>query len=189
MEKDRIKWNERYAGAGFFIGPHPSRFLAENIAYIASICPGRKALDVACGEGRNSIFLARHGFSVTGLDIAEEGLTKAKRWGAREGLDIDFRRVDLENYEFDETYDLIVNFNFLLRDLIPKMVAALNPRGVIVFETVLDTPSLEGTHTKAFLLQPGELVGIFAHFPGTISCAGEFPEGPAPTARLIYRHR
>jgi tellurite methyltransferase len=80
MTDDRDKWNDRYAGAGFYLGPDPSRFLAENIALIKDLAPGKKALDIACGEGRNSIFLARHGFAVTGLYISEEGLTKAENW-------------------------------------------------------------------------------------------------------------
>jgi 2-polyprenyl-3-methyl-5-hydroxy-6-metoxy-1,4-benzoquinol methylase len=187
MEKDRLKWNERYAGEGFFIGRNPSAYLENYISLIESIVPGKKALDIACGEGRNSIFLARHGFEVTGLDIAEQGLAKAERWAAREGLGVTFRQVDLENFQFAETYDLIINFNFLLRDLIPRMVAALNPGGVIVFETILDTPELIGSHQKAFLLQPGELAGIFAHFPGKVMCAEECSDGPASTARLIFQ--
>lgn len=187
MEKDRIKWNGRYAGDRFFIGPHPSRFLEERIAFIEPLLPGRKALDIASGEGRNSIFLARRGFSVTGIDISEEGLGKARRWAAAEGLEINFRQGDLEGYEFDETYDLILNFNFLLRDLIPKMVAALNPGGVIVFDTVLDTPNLVGHHKKEFLLQPGELAALFQHFPGKALYCEEFPEGPVSTAKLIFR--
>jgi 2-polyprenyl-3-methyl-5-hydroxy-6-metoxy-1,4-benzoquinol methylase len=187
MENDRIKWNERYTGEGFFIGPHPSRYLADYISLIESLVPGKKALDIACGEGRNSIFLARRGFAVTGLDIAEQGLVKAEQWAAREGLRVIFRQADLENFEFAETYDLIINFNFLLRDLIPKMVAALNPGGVIVFETILDSPTLVGFHKKAFLLQPGELAGIFGRFPGKAMHAEECTDGPSPAARLIFQ--
>lgn len=187
MESDRIKWNERYAGEGFSNGPYPSRYLAEHISLIESLVAGRKAIDIACGEGRNSIFLARRGFNVTGLDIAEQGLVKAKRWAAEEGVDVDFRQVDLENFGFTETYDLIVNVNFLLRDLIPRMVAALNPSGVIMFESILDSPDLVGFHQKAFLLQRGELAGLFRRFPGRIMHAEECPDGPSPTARLIFQ--
>lgn len=187
MEKDRIKWNDRYAGEGFFLGPKPSRFLEERIESIESLIPGGKAFDIACGEGRNSIFLARRGFDVTGIDISEEGLAKASRWARAEGVDIRFIRADLEGYEFGEKYDLILNFNFLLCDLIPKMVAALNPGGVIFFDTILDTPTLVGHHNKAFLLQPGELEDIFAGFPGKILYCEEFPGGPNPTAKLIFQ--
>ncbi len=187
MKDDSTRWNERYAQAGLYHGTAPSAFLAERIGVLAALTPGRRALDLACGEGRNSIFLARHGYAVTGLDISAAGLAKAARRAAAEGLAITFCRVDLEGYEFDACWDLIINFNFLLRDLIPKMVAALNPHGVIVFDTILDTPALAGAHNPAFLLQPGELQAIFGRFPGAILFAEECSEGPAPTARLIFQ--
>jgi len=186
MTDNREKWNERFAGAGFYLGPDPSRFLAGNMARISPLLPGKKALDIACGEGRNSIFLARNGFDVTGLDISEEGVAKADRWAKAEGLAVAFRCIDLETFEFTEFYDLIINFNFLLRGLVPKMVDALNPGGVIVFDTILDAPTLEGIHNRAFLLQPGELRTIFAGFAGEIILYEELPFGPSPSARLIF---
>jgi tellurite methyltransferase len=187
VEQDRVKWNGRYAGEGFFLGQDPSPFLVERISLIESLAPGRRALDIACGEGRNSIFLARHGFAVTGLDISGEGIAKGARRVADEGLTVDLRQVDLQEYHFAESWDLIINFNFLLRDLIPEMVASLNPGGVIVFDTILDSPLLVGHHNKAFLLQPGELAALFARFPGRIVHADERHEGPSPTARLIFQ--
>ncbi len=187
MEDDRGKWNARYKGPGFYLGPEPSAFLADNIDLIEALTGGKKALDLACGEGRNSIFLARHGFAVTGLDISEEGIAKARRWAKSAGLAVTFLCMDLEGFEFAERYDLIINFNFLMRDLVPKMVVALNPGGVIVFDTILDTPSLEGHHNKTYLLQVGELRKIFSTFAGRIIHDEEFPSGPLPTARLIFQ--
>ncbi len=161
--------------------------MAERIDWVESLVPGRKALDIACGEGRNSIFLARRGFAVTGIDISEEGLAKAARWATKEGLEIAFLRADLEEYEFTESYGLILNFNFLLRDLVPKMVAALSPGGVMLFDTILDSPALPGVHRKEFLLQPGELAALFADFPGTFLHYEERPLDVSPTAKLIFR--
>jgi len=187
VEQVRTKWNARYAAESLLLGPHPSSFLAERIDWIDALVPGRKALDIACGEGRNSIFLARRGFAVTGIDISEEGLAKAARWATEEGLAIDFLRAELEGYGFTESYDLILNFNFLLRDLIPKMVDALTPGGIILFDTILDSPAVPGVHRKEFLLQPGELAAIFAHFPGTVLHYEERPMDVSPTAKLIFR--
>jgi len=187
VEQDRTKWNARYAAESLLLGPHPSSFLAERIDWVESLVPGRKALDIACGEGRNSIFLARRGFTVTGIDISEEGLAKAARWAIEEGLEISFLRADLEGYVFTGNYNLILNFNFLLRDLIPKMVDALTPGGIILFDTILDSPAVPGVHRKEFLLQPGELAAIFAHFPGTVLHYEERPMDVSPTAKLIFR--
>ncbi|HEX2769843.1 MAG TPA: class I SAM-dependent methyltransferase [Geobacteraceae bacterium] len=186
MKYDSDKWNDRYAGAGLYLGRGPSRFLAENITLVKGLAAGKKALDIACGEGRNSIFLARHGFDVTGLDISEEGLSKAEKWAEADGLAVTFHCIDLENFAFTESYDLIINFNFLLRSLVPMMVDFLNPGGVIVFDTILDSPTLEGFHNREYLLQPGELREIFSPFSGEILLYEELPFGPSPTARLIF---
>ena len=187
MEADRIKWNERYADDEYQMGLAPSRFLAERIGLLKTLCPGNRALDIACGEGRNSIFLARHGYQVTAVDISDRGIEKGRRRLASEGVTVDFRMDDLEGYEFTERYDLIVNINFLLRDLIPKGVTALNQGGVFLFETILDSPQLPGVHTKNYLLQPGELFRLFTREDGNILEHTEFPDDETPTARIIFQ--
>jgi tellurite methyltransferase len=187
VENDRIKWDDRYAGEGLAMGEAPSCFLKEQLALIVSCCPGRAALDLACGEGRNSIFLARHGFQVTGVDISPAGLAKGRARAAAESLVIDFRQADLETYRFTATYDLIININFLLRELIPPAVAALNPGGLFLFESILDSPNLLGHHTRRFLLQPGELRQLFNNFSGHILHYEELPDSDAPVARLIFQ--
>ncbi len=182
-----LKWDQRFREQECVLGTEPSRFLVDNMPLIKSLVPGIRALDIACGEGRNSIFLAEEGFRVTGIDISPAGLEKARRWMERRGLRIDFRQADLGKYVFEERYDLIINFNFLLRDLIPKSVAALAPKGVMVFDTLLDSPHVPTRHKKEHLLQPGELVRIFSAFSGEILLAEELPFDPMPTARLIFR--
>ena len=183
----RTKWNERFRSENFALGSNPSPYLLENIEFIKSLVPGKKALDIACGEGRNSIFLAKEGFDVTGLDISEVGLDKAVHWMKQERLLIDFHMEDMEAYEFSETFDLIINFNFLLRHLIPKSVAALNPGGVIVFDTILDSPYVPSPHKKEFLLQPEELYSIFSGFHGKIYFPEERLHDQNPTAKLIFQ--
>jgi 2-polyprenyl-3-methyl-5-hydroxy-6-metoxy-1,4-benzoquinol methylase len=185
--KDLLKWDGRFRTESCVLGVEPSLYLADTIDFIKSIVPGRRALDIACGEGRNSIFLAKHGFDVLGLDISEAGLEKARGWMEREGLNIDFRLVNMEDYVFTEKYDLIVNFNFLLRDLIPQAVAALRPQGVIVFDTLVDSPHVPNTHKKEFLLQPGELLRIFQRFDGEVFLPEERLHDQMPTAKLIFR--
>lgn len=181
-----LKWDKRFREEACVLGTEPSRYLADNMEFIKVMVPGMRALDIACGEGRNSIYLASQGFRVVGLDISEVGLEKAHAWMEREGLRIDFRRVNLEEYNFTEQYDLIINFNFLLRDLIPKAVDALSPGGVIVFDTLLDSPYVPTIHKKEHLLRPGELLGIFRQFPGEILLPEERLHDEMPTARLIF---
>jgi 2-polyprenyl-3-methyl-5-hydroxy-6-metoxy-1,4-benzoquinol methylase len=187
VQADRVKWNERYADDEYQMGLAPSLCLEERIGLITTLCPGRRALDIACGEGRNSIFLAHHGFLVTAVDISDRGIEKGRRRAASEGVTVDFRVVDLDGYEIAEPYDLIVNINFLLRDLVPKGAAALNQGGVYLFETILDSPKLPGIHTRSYLLQPGELSRIFTREAGKILEYAEFPEAETPTARILFQ--
>ena len=126
---------------------------------------------------------------MTGLDSSENGLEKARQWAEREGLPVDLRLADLENYNFTESFDLIINFNFLLRDLIPKMVAALNPGGVIVFDTLLAAPNAPVPHKKEYLLQSGELSRIFQGFAGEVLSYEERPLDASPTAKLIFQKK
>lgn len=189
VNEDKMRWNQRYLTEDCLLGEQPSRLLAEWIEKLKLLCPGRRALDVACGEGRNSIFLARHGFAVAGLDISPVGLAKARRWAARERLAAEFRLIDLEGYRFAETYDLILNCNFLLRELIPREVAALVPGGVLLFDTILAGANAPVPHRPEYLLQPGELCRLFTPFPGSILFCEEFPADPSPTAKLIFQKR
>ncbi len=184
-----LKWDERFRSEQCVLGTSPSSYLADNMDTIIALVPGRRALDIACGEGRNSIYLAKQGFQVVGLDISEAGLEKGREWMKRERVQIDFRLVNLETFEFTEQYDLIINCNFLLRNLIPKSVAALSPGGIIVFDTLLDSPYVPTTHKKEFLLRPGELVRIFQEFPGEILAPEERLHDQMPMAKLIFRKK
>lgn len=187
MEKDRLKWNERYGNDDYFFSLTPTRFLAQTLGRVLPLLSGRRALDIACGEGRHAIYLAGHGFEVDAVDIAERGLERGMARAAELGLQVNFVRADLDDYRLTDRYDLIIDFYFLLRPLIPEMVAALNPGGVIIMETILDTPALVGEHTSTFLLQPGELAQLFSGFGGEILQIEELPQQATPVARVIFR--
>ena len=187
MEADRIKWNSRFGSQDSFLGEHPSPFLSREIETIKNLAPGFDALDIACGEGRNSLFLAQHGFNTTGLDISDIGLAKGRKRAETNGLDVDFRRVDLDIYIFEGTYDLILNFNFLLRKLIPYEVAALHPGGLLLFDTIMASEQILQNHSAAYLLQPGELVQLFYTYDGEILFSEESNSGDMPTARLLFK--
>lgn len=189
METDRIKWNQRFASEDSYLGDRPSPFLAQEIERIKRLAPGTTALDIACGEGRNSIYLALQGFRVTALDISDVGIAKGKKRAEEVGAAVDFRRVDLDGYSITEKFDLIINFNFLLRPLISEEVRALTPGGLLVFDTILESPQLLAGHNPDYLLRHGELRRIFERFDGEILHAEEIVNGEMPTARLLFRNR
>ncbi|HEU0316947.1 MAG TPA: class I SAM-dependent methyltransferase [Solirubrobacteraceae bacterium] len=158
----REKWNRRYAAGGFTpFPPTPAPWLVENRALLPG---GGHALDLACGDGRNSRYLAERGFSVEALDVSDvavEALRAAARAG---GLDVRARVADLEAWQPPSAgYDVIVNLNYLQRDLFGPLAAALRPGGLIFFETFSEAhvTELGNQFDPRFLLAPNELLGAF----------------------------
>jgi tellurite methyltransferase len=186
MEADRLKWNQRFGSEDSFLGEHPSPFLAREIERINNLVPGVTALDIASGEGRNSVFLALHGFRVTALDISDVGIAKGIRRACEARVQVEFRQVDLDGYHINERYDLIINFNFLLRELIPEEVASLTPGGLLLFDTIMASPQLLASHNQDYLLGRGELRRIFESYDGEILFEEE-EQGEMPTSRLLFR--
>lgn len=79
-------------------------FIEKEIGYNKSI----KILDIGCGTGRHSIELAKRGYTVTGIDLSESLLSKAKKQAQREGLEIEFFHKDARDFNFKENYDLAI---------------------------------------------------------------------------------
>ncbi len=89
-------WNQRYSAAeGYLFGTAPNAWLARH----ANVWPaGQRVLCVADGEGRNSVWLAQQGLRVEAFDIAEVGLTKARRLAAERGVTVDFQLADVDGF-------------------------------------------------------------------------------------------
>jgi SAM-dependent methyltransferase len=100
----RDAWNTRYAGEELVWSLEPNRFVAEEAADLA---PGR-ALDVACGEGRNAIWLARQGWDVVAVDFSSVGLDKARRLAGAAGVSVDWREADVTGWDPPGEFDLVV---------------------------------------------------------------------------------
>lgn len=145
-------------------------------------------LDIACGEGRNALFLARRGYRVTAIDISDVGISKGERQARLEGLSIDFRIMDLDVEPLPEgPFHLILNMNYLKRELIPQEVSRLSPGGVLLFDTILLPPDGAPGHDSSFFLRPGEICTLFRGLGGEILFSEESPGDPMPTARLLFR--
>ena len=127
--------------------------------------PGR-ALDVACGKGRNAIYLAGRGFVVTAIDISAVALEKGWKQAEERSLSIDWQQADLEQLQFPAAdYDLIVNINYLQRSLIPQIKTALKTGGHVIVETYLiDQRSVGHPKKPDYLLAHNELLNYFRDF-------------------------
>jgi tellurite methyltransferase len=128
------------------------------------LSPGR-TLDVACGSGRNAIFLAEQGFAVTAIDLSPKGLALLDWEAARRGLAIATRQVDLETNPLLPAgpFDLVIDFFYLHRPLLPQLRTLLRPGGVMVLRTFSSAGTFPGgPDNPAFVLTPGELLAMFA---------------------------
>jgi tellurite methyltransferase len=132
MLQDRLKWNEKYQTASY--PNEPAAILKKYIA----LAVGRKALDIAAGNGRNALFLADQGFTVDAVDISDSGL----RLFAGQHPNIHPICADLDHFDIPANrYDLIINIKFLNRRLFPYIRQGLAPGGVLIFQTFLDSPA------------------------------------------------
>lgn len=102
---DSTGWDDRYSGSELVWTAEPNRFLVDEVADLA---PGR-ALDVACGEGRNAVWLATRGWQVTGVDFSAVGLDKARRLAENRGVVVDWVTADVTWHEPPASaFDLVV---------------------------------------------------------------------------------
>ena len=158
---DRVKWDERYRTGAFAERPHPSVLLEAWVNRLPNGC-GRssgRALDLACGAGRNSLFLARHGFEVTGIDVSSEGLKRAAASAEREGLDVTWMRHDLdEGLPVSGPFNVVCLFRYVNPALVRQLPDLLATDGILMVEEHLATDQpVAGPSNPAFCVQPGEL--------------------------------
>ncbi len=127
MLEDKQRWNKKYQENP--MPEHPSPLLEK---YLDHAHVGQ-ALDVACGTGRNTHFLAEKGFLVDAVDISDYALSQVKNNSIITKIE-----ADLDTYNITPNkYDLIVNTNFLNRRLVSQMKDALKSGGTLVFETFI----------------------------------------------------
>lgn len=156
----------------------PNRLLAEAVT---KVTPG-KALDVGMGQGRNAIFLAREGWDVTGFDVAEVGLQKAREQAAALGVRIGAVHASDDEFDFGlERWDLIVIVYALEKRSVHRVRDALKPGGLVVVEA-----GHRETSGAPFEYDTNELLDIFRGFRilKYEDTAGTYDWGPE-TIRLV----
>ena len=182
MQSDRKRWNEKFRVEKYTLGKEANPFLRRHIRLL----PKGKALDIAAGEGKNAVFLAQHGFDVEAVDISKIGLRKTRKLASAKGVKIKTLLADLDHYQIEKgRYDLITDFYFLDRRLIPGIKRGLKKGGKVVFETHLlgqQSPGLEGPKNPAYLLRPNELLKLFQGLRILFYREGIFREGGSKKA-------
>ena len=172
---DREKWDERYRLGAYEDRTHPSAWLER---WLSGVTVGR-ALDIPCGAGRNAIFLASRGFSVTGIDISAVALARAEATAQARGLSVDWMRRDLDTgHGITGTFELIVVIHYVDLDLIAKLTDLLTPGGHLVVELHLATEQpVAGPQDPAYRVDPGALRDAAGHLD-ILGYAEEIVEDP-----------
>jgi len=135
--QDKEKWDAKYLKKTQLLKP---REASKNLQECIFHCKGSKALDLACGAGRNSIFLAECGFDVDALDIAEVAINALNTQADEKNLlsKINTHLVDLDTYEIKkDIYNIIIMTNFLDRALIESAKTSLKKDGILFIETYM----------------------------------------------------
>ena len=130
---DADAWNERYDTPELVWKGDPNQFLPTEIS---GLTPG-SALDLACGEGRNAVWLAGQGWDVTGVDFAAVALGKARRLAGERGVSPTWVTDDLTTWEPEQQYDLVIVFYLQLPAaergrVLRTAVTALAPGGTFL---------------------------------------------------------
>jgi tellurite methyltransferase len=153
-KEDLDKWNQRYAEDSYRKN-NPVVLLQDWLPKL----PVGKALDVACGAGRNSMFLAQAGFNVDAIDISPAGLHKARQQAQSQGLNINWIEHDLDQaFQFDTDYDLIIVMWYVNLALITRLCDCLAAGGYLLCEEHLITDQdVIGPNSTNYRVAPGSL--------------------------------
>jgi 2-polyprenyl-3-methyl-5-hydroxy-6-metoxy-1,4-benzoquinol methylase len=158
-EADRIKWDARWREEAGRTGPSPW------LVSLDAVLPrAGRALDVAGGAGRNAVWLAQRGLSVTLVDVSPVGVAAAEASAQAAGVAIEARVLDLETEALPAgPWDLIVQVHYLQRSLFSHYAALLAPGGLLVVEhPTLTNATRHPRPGPAYLLEDGELPRLCA---------------------------
>ena len=159
----REEWNRKYSGSEFLWGVEPNRFL---VAEVESLTPGR-ALDLACGEGRNAVWLAERGWRVTAVDYSKVALAKAERLARTRGVDVEWVAADVLDYRPSGEFELVAVLYLQVpaaerRIVLERASDALAPGGVLLVvghDLTNLTEGHGGPTSAAVLFTPDDVVG------------------------------
>lgn len=154
-QSDKDKWEKRY-GENADAGPGaPSELL---ISWFDRLPPGR-ALDVACGTGRNALYLAQRGYRVDAVDISERALQRARHAATARGVSVNWIQHDLEQpLQLASDYAVIIVTYYVDLPMLGRLQGNLAPGGFLLSEQHLQScEPVSGPKNPAYRVAPGAL--------------------------------
>ena len=184
---DREEWNRRYGERELVWTAEPNRFV---VAETADLAPGA-ALDLACGEGRNAVWLAERGWRVTGVDFSDVAIAKARALAVRRGVEGEWVVADLVDYRPEPgAFDLVLLLYLQVpeterRPIVRAAAEAVAPGGTFLL-VAHDRRNLEDGHGgpqyPEVLYTPEEVVADLAGIDGIDVERAELVRRPVATA-------
>lgn len=180
MKDIRKKWNERYEVV------HIPNQVIDVLELNLHLLPAQgKTLDLACGLGGNALRMAELGFESHAWDLSDSAIDKIQEFAQERHLSVFTKQCDISQDDVQvemhkEGFDVIVVGHFLLREMIPSLISALRPGGLIYYQTFVEehepqdkvNPAVhsESTHSEStrgprnslFRLRSNELLNLFS---------------------------
>ena len=202
-ESDRERWDQRYR-LGAYAQRHWSSAYLQQLLNDRRFPTSGRALDLACGRGRNSLFLAKNGYQVDAIDVSSVAIARAATASLNQNLRINWQCRDLLSSQQPlsvNIYALAVMFRFVAPSLLVDALGSLQPGGVLVVEEHLQwsgSEILSGPGSNRFRVAPGELLRqleasginfeVVDQFEGLISeTADDGAQTQAAVARVCIR--
>lgn len=166
LEITRRQFNRIYSLSNPPFVQQPNDFLARTIASL----PRGEALVVACGQGRNAVYLAQEGWKVTAFDISDKGLEIARRTAQRDGVPLNAFQADANEFDYGrERWDLLLLVYAPIAyddpQLIARIKSSVRPGGYVLVEMPIEMNPTSHSRTRLpGELLPGELPAIFHDF-------------------------
>ena len=179
---DRDKWDDRYRSGAYETRRHPSALLADWIGRfdVTGISP--RAIDIACGAGRNTLFLARHGWHVDAVDISPVALERLRAAAEAEDLAVTCLERDLEPAAaaldgfHGQPYDLVILTRYTDTALVEVLPRAIAPGGYLIAEMHMKTDKMvAGPRSPRFrvaagaLRQAGAALDLLHYYEGLVT--------------------
>ena len=149
MDNYRTQYEKFYESDDYYWGTEPADFLKLLISLKAPR-PGMKILDIGCGEGKDAVYMAKRGYTVTAFDLTESGIAKTKRLAEKVGVRVKAYVDDINTFETDERFDIVYSsgtlqylFEDKIDDFFRKIEKITNPHGLNYFNVFVEKPFLE----------------------------------------------
>jgi len=177
-DDDRTRWDARYEAGEYVARTHPCALLEAMLPLWSPPPVNARALDLACGAGRNAVFMASHGYQVDAVDISTNALARGAERAAEASVAVNWQQQDLDNAQLDSGYALIIVVRYADLKLVQRLPELLQPGGMLLVEAHLSgllfdnevdengKPVIGGPSSERFRLAPGSLAA---------ACSGLIP--------------